>query len=183
MRFFRAFLLQRTFACLLIAVFGTGLMSPQVRAENDSTGYTAWITLHVPGSIPASVELALAEAENAQPRSLDGFLDLFFSEIEKNGSEKEFMDWLYGESADHTVLRQDLRFRLLNIISTGIFWRSMDIVTAAVTQSSARSSRASTDDRVERVHRHLPSAQLAILQAMYSADARYIISVAQPQGP
>jgi hypothetical protein len=183
MRFFRAHIFQRFVSCLLIVGFGLAVLSSQARADQETSSYTAWITLHVPGSIPASVSAALAEAEKSQPRSLDAFLDLFFTEIEENAKEKEFMDWLYGESTDHTVLRQDLRFRLLDFVSAGLLIRGVDVAPAVATQSMSRTLRATSNTDQKRVQPHLSVAQLAAVHAVYALAGRHLILTANPQGP
>jgi hypothetical protein len=183
MRFFRTHFFQRTVTTILVAGLGLGLFSGRAHAEPDASGYTAWISLHVPGSIPDSVGHALEKAELAQPRSLDEFLDVFFDEIESAKSGSEFMDWLYGESSEHSLLRQDLRFRLLNVVSSGILWRSVDVSVGTVLTSGQRDIRASGDSQAARPQSHMPTGHMDALQADRNLNASYLINVARPQGP
>jgi hypothetical protein len=184
MQVFRSNIFVRSTAGSLILGLALAAFSGTARAEERSLDYSSWVRLHLPGSAPESVQSALALTSESGAHSLDEFLDTFLDEIRRSGSENDVAKWLYGKTVDHSIVRHDLRLRLMDVVSSVVLQRSLEVGLRSPLHKAkqrfghgllATTVRASSL-RPENTESELPGASDHRI-------SRFLISEAQPQGP
>lgn len=184
MRFFRATCLSRSTISSLILGLVLAVLSGNARAQDRSFDYSSWLSLHLPESAPESVQNALERANDAGAHSLDDFLEAFLEEISRTGSDKEAAEWLYGKSVNHSVLRYDLRLRLLDVVATTVLPRSLETAPFASAQSVKKRfgpDYSSVEDVTDE--RHNGAGTRDLIRSADFVAPRFTVSQEQPQGP
>jgi hypothetical protein len=136
MRTFRTSAFMKITVSVLVFGLGLTLFSRNSRADDRPFDYSFWLSLHLPGSIPESVQKALEVADQSGAGNLEAYLEAFLDEINRSGSEREASEWLYGELVAGTVLQNDLRLRLIDVVSSSILNRGFVVSSLRVAQAT-----------------------------------------------
>lgn len=187
MRVFRCKTFIQTTTGSLILGLVLAVLSGTARAEERSLDYSSWVRLHLPGSAPESVRSALELAGESDAHSLDEFLETFLTEIKRAGSETDVAQWLYGKAVDHSTVRHDLRLRLMDIVSSVVLHRGLEVGTRSPVHSKKQRFGQDFPAMTAPTAKMLslfPGPTKRILRG--ESDLRsfqLLISEAQPQGP
>ncbi len=154
------------------------------RAEERSLDYSSWVRLHLPGDAPDSVQNALELAKGSNAHSLDEFLESFLEEIKSSGSEQDVAEWLYGKSVDHSIVRQDLRLRLMDVVSSVVLHRSLEGgLRTLVNPAKKRVGPGNLDAIQSTIGKNPRPTQQILTRVSDTLSSWSVISEEQPRGP